>query len=192
MKPGPPHVDEIAAFLRGEQDAVGEVRAAIRVVVRSFQFPDRDVEQELIQDVVGRLVQNLSAGRFRGDASLRTYAQQVAKYACLGHIRRQRAEVRLDFETIPSEARWSEPEEAFLLEEEHLGNLAAFAALPAESRALLRMIFVEGLTYLDVAHRLGVTENTIKSRVHRVRMQCRERAARPPCPTRRPPERAER
>jgi RNA polymerase sigma-70 factor (ECF subfamily) len=192
MKPGSPEADEIAAFLLGEQDAVGEVRAAIRVVVRSFQFRGRDVEQELIQDVIGRLVQNLSAGRFRGEASLRTYAQQVAKYACLGHIRRQRAEVRVDFETVPSEARWSGPEEALLMEEEHLGNLAALSALPEESRALLRMIFVDGLTYLDVARRLGVTESTIKSRVHRVRMQCRERSTRLPSPARKPPERANR
>ena len=192
MKPGSPDAGEIAAFLRGEQDVVGEVRAAIRVVVRSFQFRSRDVEQELIQDVVGRLVQNLSAGRFRGEASLRTYAQQVAKYACLGHIRRQRAEVRVDFETVASDARWSVPEGALLMDEEHTENLAAFAALPEESRALLRMIFVDGLTYLDVARRLGVTESTIKSRVHRVRMQCRERALRPPSPARKPPERAER
>jgi len=192
MKPGPPNPDEIAAFLRGEQNAVGEVRAAIRIVVRSFQFPGRDVEQELVQDVVGRLVQNLSAGRFRGEASLRTYAQQVAKYACLGYIRRQRCEVRLDFETVPSSARWSGPEEALLLDEEHLRNLETFAALPDESQSLLRMIFVEEMTYLQAARRLGVSESTIKSRVHRIRIECRERAARSVPPLRRAPERAER
>jgi RNA polymerase sigma-70 factor (ECF subfamily) len=192
MKPGAPNLDEIAAFLRGEQNAVGEVRAAIRIVVRSFQFPGRDIEQDLVQDVVGRLVQSLSAGRFRGESSLRTYAQQVAKYACLGHIRRQRSEIRLDFETVASEARWSGPEEALLMDEEHLKNLEAFAALPDESRSLLKMIFVDGMTYLQAARRLGVSENTIKSRVHRIRSECRERAARRVPPQRRPPERAER
>src|SRR5262249_29979584 len=165
------------------------MRAAVRAVVRSFQFPGPDAEQELVQDVMGRLVRNLSAGRFRGDSSLRTYAQQVAKYACLGHIRRQRAEVRLDFETIASDARWAEPEDALLLEEEHVRTLAAFAALPQDSRALLRMIFVDGLSYLEAARRLGVTENTIKSRVHRARIECRERAA---SPARKPPEQMER
>ena len=174
MKSGPTNPSESTAFLRGDASAVGEVRAAVRAVVRSFQFEGRDTERDLVQEVMRRVLQNLDAGAFRGEATLRTYAQRVAKYACLEHIRRQRAEVRVDFEAIPSEARWSAPEEALLQEEEHARNLKAIAALPRELRGLLKMVFVDGLTYGEAARRLGVAESTIKSRVHRIRRLCRD------------------
>ena len=82
----------------------------------------------------------------------------------------------MDLDAIPSRALWSEPERALLGTEEHQRNLRAFAALPGESRELLRLIFLEGLSYAEVARRLGVTEGAIKSRVHRVRLTCREAA----------------
>ncbi len=167
---------EIAAFLRGDRTRVGEIRASIQAVVRSFQFPDAGLEAELAQDALSRIFQNLAAGRFRGESSLKTYAQRVAKYTCLEHVRRKRFEVKMDLDAIPSRARWSEPEGALLGTEEHQRNLRAFAALPGESRELLRLIFLERLSYGEVARRLGVTEGAIKSRVHRVRITCREAA----------------
>ena len=85
MKQGRP---ESAAFLRGDRARVAEIRAAVQTVVRSFQFPDGELDRDLVQDALSRIIQNLSAGRFRGDASLETYAQKVAKYTCLEHLRR--------------------------------------------------------------------------------------------------------
>lgn len=192
MRHGGSDHDLIAAFLRGDQAAVDDVRAAIRVVVRSFQFPARETEREVVQDVLGRLLQCLRSGQFRGEATLRTYVQQMTKYACLGHIRRQRALVRLDFDSIPSEARWSDPDAALLTEEERARGLAAFAALPGESKELLRLVFVEGLSYDQVARRLGVTEGAIKSRVHRIRLVCRDHGAPRNPPAARRPLRVER
>jgi len=171
MKHGRP---EIAAFLRGDRARVGEIRAAIQSVVRSFQFPDEELDRDLVQDVLSRILQNLSAGRFRGDSSLGTYAQKVAKYTCLEHLRRRRFEIRMDLESIPSRARWSQPEGSLLRTEEHLRNLRLFAALSGESRELLRLIFIEGLSYDEIGRRLGVSEGAIKSRLHRIRLACRE------------------
>lgn len=168
---------EIAAFLRGDRARVSEIRAAVQAVVRGFQFPDGEHDRDLVQDALGRIVQSLAAGRFRGESSLKTYARKVAKYTCLEHIRQRRFEVKMDLETIPSAARWSEPEASFLRSEEHLRNLEAFATLPGEGRRLLRLIFLEGLPYGEVARRLGVSVGTIKSRVHRLRLAAREAGA---------------
>jgi RNA polymerase sigma-70 factor (ECF subfamily) len=177
----------IAALLCGDADTVADVRAAIRSVVRSFRFAGRDVEGDLVQETLRRVLENAGEGRLRGEAALRTYAQQVAKFVCLEHIRRKRAEVRLDFESLPSDARWSGPEEALLLDEEHARNLEAFASLPEEARELLRLVFVEGRTYAELARRYGLSESAIKSRIHRVRLECRERLARAAAPRKRQP-----
>jgi len=173
MKQGRP---ESTAFLRGDRARVAEIRAAVQTVVRSFQFPDGELDRDLVQDALSRIIQNLSAGRFRGDASLETYAQKVAKYTCLEHLRRKRFEVRMDLESIPSRARWSQPEGSLLRTEEHLRNLRLFASLSEESRELLRLIFLEGLSYHEIGRRLGISEGAIKSRLHRIRLACREAA----------------
>ncbi|HET8945465.1 MAG TPA: sigma-70 family RNA polymerase sigma factor [Candidatus Polarisedimenticolia bacterium] len=181
------HAAAIAALLRGDPETITAVRAAIRAVVRAFQFRGRDIERDLAQEALSRVVENVTAGRYRGEAALRTYAQQVAKFVCLEHIRRKRAEVRIDFESLPSPERWSGPEESLLLDEEHARNLEAFAALPAESRELLRLVFVEGLSYAELAQRFGLSESAIKSRIHRLRLECRERLGRRiPAPARTP------
>jgi RNA polymerase sigma-70 factor, ECF subfamily len=170
---------EVAEFLAGAPGRVAAIRAAIEVVVRSFRLTGDGLERDLVQEVLSRVIRNLSAGQFRGESTLETYVQKVARYACLEHLRRRRFEVRMNLDSIPSGARWSEPEAALLMDEEHRRNLRAFAALSAESRELLRLIFLEGLSYADIADRLGLTEGAIKSRVHRIRLACREAAAVP-------------
>jgi RNA polymerase sigma-70 factor (ECF subfamily) len=164
----------VAEFLLGDPARVAEIRAAIEIVVRSFRLSGDGLDRDLVQDVLGRVVHNLSAGQFRGESTLETYVQRVARYACLEHLRRRRFEVRMNLETIASGARWSQPETALISDEEHRRNLQAIAALPAESRELLRLIFLEGLSYGDIARRLGISEGAIKSRVHRIRLECRE------------------
>jgi len=183
---------DVAAFLRGDRVQVGQIRTAIESVVRSFQFTDGDLDRDLVQEVLGRLLQNLTADRFRGDSSFKTYAQRVARYACLEHLRRRRHEVSVDFEALPSRARWSEPEGALLSMEEHRRNLEIFTGLPGESRELLRLIFIDELSYAEIARKLGISEGAVKSRVHKIRLSCREAvgAGRSPAP-RRAPERVE-
>jgi RNA polymerase sigma factor (sigma-70 family) len=170
------HHKSIEEFLRGDPARVREIRDAVRLVVRGFQFAGGAIDEDLVQEVLGRICRNLAAGSFRGDSTLRTYAQNVARFTCLEHVRQRRLEARLDPEAIPSGARWSEPEGTLLRTEVHLRNLEIFAALPGESRELLRLVFIEGLSYAEVARRLGVTEGAIKSRVHKIRSACREAA----------------
>ncbi|MNV81786.1 ECF RNA polymerase sigma factor SigE [compost metagenome] len=62
--------------------------------------------------------------------------------------------------------------------------LQAFNHLPAEQRALLTLVTVEGLTYQEAADTLGVAIGTIMSRLSRARKAMRDmtegQPARPP------------
>jgi RNA polymerase sigma-70 factor (ECF subfamily) len=167
------HAD-VAAFLRGEPEQVASIEAAVRLAIRSFQLRDRDLESDLAQESLSRVLFGLSAGQFRGESSLRTYAGNVARYTCLEHLRKRRRETQPDADELVSMSRWSLPEASFLAEEEHERNLEAFAALPSDCQELLRMISLEGASYREVASRLGVSEAALKSRVHRCRSCLRE------------------
>ncbi len=176
------------AFARGEPRAVEAVREAVEGVVRRFRLP-APAGNDLAQEVLTRLLDNVSAGRFRGESSFTTYACRVARYTCLEHLRRRRDERPLDSESLTSQARWSRTEESFLWTEEHLRNLEIFSALPEDCRELLRWIFVDGLSYREIGRRLGVSEGAVKVRVFRCRLAFRQASGLSPRrPARREPE----
>jgi RNA polymerase sigma-70 factor, ECF subfamily len=167
---------EVADFLLGDPPAVAVVSEAVEHAVRSFRFTDPVLNQELVQETVSRVFVNLTSGRFRGESSLRTYACRVARYTCLEHLRRRRFEVELHPENLPCHERWSEPEQSFLWTEEHLKNLEIFSGLPLACRDLLKMIFLEKLSYREVGLKLGLSESAIKTRVYRCRAAFRRSA----------------
>ena len=49
----------------------------------------------------------------------------------------------------------------------------AFQRLPKDQREALRLIAVEELSYEEVSHTIGCAVGTLKSRVHRARLQLR-------------------
>ena len=167
---------EVEAFLRGDRHVVEAVREVVGHVVRSFQFPDTAQNRDLVQDVMTRVFVNLTAGQFRGEASLKTYVRRVARYTCLEHLRRRRFEVAIDPDRMPSNDSWSAPEESFLWTEEHLRNLEIFSCLSASCREILRLVFIERLPYREIGQRLGISEGAVKTRVHRCRLSFRQAA----------------
>jgi RNA polymerase sigma factor (sigma-70 family) len=174
-----PDQDQVEAFLRGDTGVVQRLRALVRGVVRGFRIAGAAENLDLVQDTLTRVYANLSAGQYRGESSLETYARRIARFTCLEHIRRRRREVELDAESLASHARWAGPEDTFLWSEEHLRNVKVFSCLTPDCRELLRLVFEEGLSYKDVASRLGLTEGAIKTRVCRCRRTFRQAAGLP-------------
>jgi RNA polymerase sigma-70 factor (ECF subfamily) len=162
---------EVGAFLRGDRALVGAVRDGIRAVVDGFRFGGAAAE-DLVQDAVARVFFSLRAGRFRGEASLATFARHVARVTCLEHLRRLRFRRRLGVDATAPVAADDGPAEHLLRAEEHRRNLRVLASLPAPCRQVFQLIFVEGLSYREIASRLGISENAVKARVHRCRLAC--------------------
>lgn len=160
---------EVSAFLRGDERTIEDVREAIAYVVRLFHLPAPASEADLTQDAMTRVFAGVRTGRYRGEASLRTFAQNVAKYTCLEHMRRARREARARANSADVEGSTLGPEETLIRLEEHGRYLSLFAALPRDSQEMLRLLFVEGLTYREVASRMGVSEGALRVRVHRCR-----------------------
>ena len=161
---------EIAAFLDGNPSAVAGIRSAVDRAVHRFRFPNPELHDELVQDALARVIVNLNAGYFRGESSLKTYARNVAKYTCLEHLRHKRREAGTVPDSLGSTAREADPENSLIRQEERRRNLRALAELPRECQELFYLVFVEELSYRQVAAHLGVSEGTIKSRVHRCRL----------------------
>lgn len=63
----------------------------------------------------------------------------------------------------------------FLLSEERRGEVRdAMARMPERDRQLLMLKYVDGLSYGDIATRVGVTASAVQSRLHRARAALRQ------------------
>ena len=177
---------EIRAFLAGEPQPLARVRRSIEHAVRSFRTADGETQKDLVQETMTRLCASLREGRFRGDASLLTYAISVARYTCIEWLRRRRLETAPTTENLPSPDSWARPEELLIRKEEFESQVRAFASLPPDAREILYLVFVEQLSYREVAERLGVNEGTLRSRIFRCRLALRAATQHWPEPDRTP------
>jgi len=169
--------DDVAAFLIGDRQTHEDLRAAVSVVVGCFHFGAGANREDLIQEALYRTFLSLRNGSFRKEASLRTFAQRIAEYTCIEHLRRIQYRAEVDASGIEEPSREAGPEKLLLRAEEHRRNLKRLAAMSPDCRALFRLIFIERLSYVEVASRLGISETAVKLRVHRCRLSSRDAGA---------------
>ena len=172
----------IARSARGDQAAFGEL--VRRYQDRLFNTVYRLVgNAEDAQDVVQEAFLNAyqSLDSFKGDALFFTWLYRIAVNTAISLKRKQRVVLRIDagrngepgIEPLdPSEV--SRPGHALEQAEQETRIQRALARLSAEHRAVLVMKDMEGQKYEMMAEVLGVPIGTIRSRLHRARLELRE------------------
>ncbi|UMG94758.1 RNA polymerase sigma factor SigM [Nocardioides sp. TF02-7] len=173
----------LAAHVAGDPDAFGVLFERHRdrlwaVALRTTGDPETAADG--LQD--GLVAAFRRAGSFRGDSAVTTWLHRVVVNACLDRLRAQkvrRAEPLPDdldeagrgstvTATGPSDAE-RDPAEHGARAERRREVLAALAQLPAEQRAALVLVDMEGYPVAEVAVMLDCAEGTVKSRCARGR-----------------------
>lgn len=141
---------------------------------------NEDDARDVLQETLLSAFKNL--GSFRGDSQLSTYLFQVARSFCIKQRRRREGEpARLEsmegaeVKAIPTDAS-SLDAKAHARE---VGQLiqAAMNTLPEEHREALVLRDVEGLSAEEAADVVGIEVGALKSRLHRARVQLKQRLA---------------
>ena len=115
------------------------------------------------------------AASFRGDAAVTTWLHRVVVNACLDRLRSQavRRTTTLpddpDAVLAPPAADAADPALSAERSEQRRLVLAALAELPAEQRAALVLVDMEGLPVLEASAVLDIPVGTLKSRCSRGR-----------------------
>ena len=170
--------DLLRAHVAGDADAFGELFARHRdrlwaVALRTMGNPEDAADG--LQD--GMVAAFRRAGSFRGESAVTTWLHRVVVNACLDRIRAARIR-RLDALPDDVEDRGTlvatavpddRPDEAAETTERRRRVLAALATLPADQRAALVLVDMEGYPVAEVAEMLGCAEGTVKSRCSRGR-----------------------
>ena len=126
---------------------------------------DREEAADALQDAL--LSAYRSAGSYRGEAAVTTWLHRIVVNACLDRARRARNRPTVP---LPADDRAPAERRDRLSEREtSLEVLAALARLPADQRAALVLVDIEGFPVEEAAHVLGVPVGTVKSRCARGR-----------------------
>jgi RNA polymerase sigma-70 factor (ECF subfamily) len=119
-------------------------------------------------------------GDFRGEARLGTWLYAIASRLCLNRLASgERRYVRGDADALlrlPAEGG----DAAAALERTELAAALhdAIAALPEERRIVVILRDLEGLAYEEIAEALGLELNTVRSRLHRARLDLKAKLER--------------
>lgn len=123
-------------------------------------------------DLVQAAISNALAGQksFQPGTNFKAWMTRILRNRFFSNIRAKRETVELDDVPGWRLGRSGGQEEGLELQELQ----RAMARLPAQTRMLLLMIAVEGVSYEDASAQLGLAVGTLKCRVFRARQQLRE------------------
>jgi RNA polymerase sigma-70 factor (ECF subfamily) len=144
---------------------------------------DPEDAKDVLQDTLLAMARGVRD--FRGASSLSTWLYTIARSFCLKKHRRSKfapePERSLDTdagsEASQVAASAHEPDEALAGKEVESALARAIAGLDPLYREVLLLRDVEGLTAPEVAEVLGVSTQAVKSRLHRARIEVRDRVA---------------
>ncbi len=165
----------LAACRDGDHRAFEEVvRTTYRqVYTQAFRLVgDRQEAEDVTQDAYLRVFRGLSG--FRGDAQFETWLYRIVTNAALSHLRRRG---RFGELLAEPDAELPEPAAGVSLDQEAVDRDAvaqALEALPEGSRAMVVMKDVYGLSCLEIAEQVGISEGAVKVRLHRARKRLKE------------------
>jgi RNA polymerase sigma-70 factor, ECF subfamily len=126
---------------------------------------DRDLSGDLTQDTFLKAMLALPRYQFRG-LPFRAWLYRIA----LNEVRmywRKKKEVLLDLSY--AEVRGLSEELGISQEDEEMARLgSAMGKLDKDKARLVELRFMDGLSYLDIGHILGIGEDAAKMRTHRM------------------------
>ena len=176
--------EEVVARVRAGETALFEVlmrRYNQRVyrVARSILGSDAEAE-DVMQDAYVRAYAHLD--QFAGRAAFSTWLTKIAVYEAYARLRRSS---RFGAVETPSEEGEGDappemasddrdPERQMFDQEIRTLLEAAIDALPADYRSVFTLREVEGLDTAETARCLGVSDDVVKTRLHRARARIRE------------------
>jgi RNA polymerase sigma-70 factor (ECF subfamily) len=167
----------LSAYARGDVSAFEVLLARHRrplfnFLLRSVRSPDR--AEDLLQEVFLRIIQN--AADFQGQAKFTTWMYTIARNLCVDHARKMshRRHASLDAsppgeDNAPLIGRIANhdplPDRTAATPRLREQIAAAVEGLPEEQREVFLMRQLQGLAFADIASVVGVSENTVKSRM---------------------------
>lgn len=166
--------DLLARHVEGDPDAFGELVRRHRdrlwaVALRTLG--DREEAADAVQDALVSAYR--AAHTFRGQSAVTTWLHRITVNACLDRARKAASRKTSPVDDTQRLEQLLEPHESAAAPAErndlHRELIAALGTLPADQRAALVLVDMQGYPVAEAAHILDVPTGTVKSRCARGR-----------------------
>lgn len=146
---------------------------ALRLAVR--MIPDRIAAEDIVQEAMMRAW--IQAARFDPTrARFRTWLYRIVVNLCIDHTRRiQPMQLTEDFDIVDPGAN---AEDLMAADERRSAVLKALRSLPARQRAVVTLVYDEGISGAEAARILGVSAKAVERLLARARNYLREHITR--------------
>ena len=135
---------------------------------------DREMAKDFVQDVFFKLYESKSD--FPTEAGLKSWLYITSRNAALDYLRHLK--VVDENQVLMAESMMYAAEVDELLNEELVRRInAAIDSLPPQCQQIIRMSIFDGLKYTEIAARLDVSVNTVKTQISRGYKKLREELA---------------
>ena len=166
---------------RGDARAFDELVTAYQHRVFSValrMLRNRTEAEEVAQEVFLRVYRTVAA--FRGDAKLSTWLYAIASRVCLNRLASSDRRVTREGDETLTRLASGDATPVDELERSELEATLhrAIAELPEERRIVVVLRDLEGLSYEEIAAALDLELGTVRSRLHRARMDLKEKLER--------------
>lgn len=132
--------------------------------------------EEIAQEVFLRV--HRSVGEFRGEAKLSTWLYAITSRLCLNRLAAGERRHRRAGEEALADLPAGETGGGLERNEVEVALRQAIAALPEERRMVVVLRDIEGLSYEEIAKALDLEPGTVRSRLHRARMDLKAKLER--------------
>lgn len=154
-------MDAYEVLVRRHRDRI--YRIALRML------GDRHDAEDIAQDVVIQVWTALAG--FTGASSFTTWLYRIVVNRCLNQLRRRRW-TRPVLEGDPQPMAGTE--DTVIARQRAGAAMEAIAALPSDQRAVIVLHQLEGLSYREVAAVVNISEDAVRGRLHRARLNLLE------------------
>lgn len=134
-----------------------------RIALRMLGDP-HDAE-DVAQDVLIQVWSSLAG--FAGTSAFTTWLYRIVVNRCTNHVRRRRWTRPVSEQDHPAVAG---AEDTAVARQRARATMAAVAALPPDQRAVIVLHQLEGLSYREVAAVVNVSEDAVRGRLYRARV----------------------
>lgn len=137
---------------------------------------DDGLREEIVSDVFFEVWRQ--AGSFRGDSEVHSWVFGIAHFKALsarrfhGQLKRAKV-VPTESEVLQRMGDGADPSEQLEARQEVRRLARVLDLLPEGQRDVLRLAFLEGRSYQEIASLLGISEGNVKTRVNRARSRLR-------------------
>jgi len=180
-----PDHDLVDRVLGGDREAFASLVTRHQKKIFNFMYRmvgERGAAEDLTQEVFLKVYEALP--RFRKAAAFSTWLYRIAHNHCLNALKGRGREIAVSALTSETANRnpvaaivepSASPEERLERQELQAVVQGKLAELTPEHRAVLVLRDIQGLSYDEIAAALELEDGTVRSRLHRARMELKEK-----------------